>query len=74
MIENFKLKTPWTIWENFVVRAKDLQQSDEDWKKSMNKVLTFKDLNAFACVWNNLTYHKPTCAFFFDPTKKALKK
>ena len=73
MVENLKLKTQWTIWENFAIVASQYQ-SDEAYKKSINKVLSFNDLNAFASMWNNLSYHKPTQTFFYDPVKKVNKK
>ena len=72
MVENLKLKSRWTVWENFVLTG--AYQSDEAYKKSINKVFTFSDLNAFASMWNNLNYHKPVSTFFFDPVKKVNKK
>mmetsp|Transcript_71973 Transcript_71973/g.83631 ORF Transcript_71973/g.83631 Transcript_71973/m.83631 type:complete len:209 (+) Transcript_71973:45-671(+) len=73
MVESLKLKTRWTVWENFFT-VQGGQQSDEAWKRAINKVLSFDDLGVFAKMWNNLSYHKPTQTFFFDPVKKVNRR
>lgn len=72
-MENLKLKTSWTVWENLALNTTQ-NQSDESWKKSIVKVATVSDLSSFASMWNNLPYHKPTQTFFFDRSKNVTKK
>lgn len=72
MVESLKLKTRWTVWENFAISGG--YQSDEAWKRSINKVFSFDELGFFAKMWNNLFYHKPTQTFFFDSVKKVNRK
>jgi len=73
MVENLKLKTRWAVWENFATTPSQYQ-SDDSWKNSINKTLVFDDLRFFAKMWNNLSYHRPTQAFFYDPVKKVNRK
>lgn len=72
-MENLKLKTSWTIWENVALPAQK-EASEESWKKSIVKVITVSDLNTFASMWNKLPYHKPAKTFFFDKANMTTKK
>jgi len=72
-MENLKLKTPWTVWENIALSTQK-DQSEESWKKSIVKVVTVSDLNSFASMWNKLPYHKPSQTFFFDKSRMLTKK
>ena len=49
------LKYQWTIWEQYEVQS----GNDEDYKKSMRKVASFKDIISFWKIWNNLPHSDP---------------
>ena len=72
-MENLKLKTTWTFWENIATQPMKSQKEDA-WKESILEVISFSDLNYFAQIWSALPHISPAVSFFYDKARNVTKK